>query len=156
MTDRVLLLDYPVQLGISVAEHVEDWVREFKLMSLGRQGGTASTDVPERLMQMVQALTSRYATELSEQDRQRAEAAARGEATVDLSYPVRPETRPTVLAWCEMLDAVDAYCRSEDLLPLQRTPAQVELMDWITDQFLRQLAGGEPTPWAGAVEPVSP
>lgn len=142
----VWLLDYPVQLGISVAEHVDAWMREFQLMGLS---GESIDSVPTRLQQMVKDLTHRYATELSEPDRLRAEAAARGEPTVDLHYPVLPETEQTVLGWRQMLTEVDAYCRAQNLLTLERTPEQVALSDWVVEEFLRQLRGEAPRAWAG-------
>ena len=145
----VWLLGYPVELGMSTVEHVEDWVREFKLMALGRDGGTATHDVPLRLQAMVDVLTLRYGAELSEPDRVRAAAAARGDATVDLAYPARPgpEAEAAVCGWQAMLAEVDEYCRAEDLLTLQRTPEQVRLQDWVCEEFLRQLRGEPPRPW---------
>jgi hypothetical protein len=144
----IWLLGYPVELGMSTVEHVEDWMREFKLMALSDAEGTSTHEVPARLRAMVEVLTSRYAAELSVADRLRARAAARGEATVDLPYPVRPETEATVLGWQSMLRAVDDYCRAEDLLTLQRSPHQVQLQDWICEEFLRQLRGEPPRPWS--------
>jgi hypothetical protein len=149
MTATVRLLSYPVELGLSTVEHVEDWMREFKLMSLGSQGGTSSHDVPARLQAMVDALTRRYAAELSAPDRARAAAAARGQATVDLDYPVQegPQGEAAVRAWQAMLADVDEYCRAQDLLTLQRTPEQVRFQDWVCEEFLRQLSGEPPRPW---------
>ncbi len=149
MTTTVRLLRYPVELGMSTVEHVEDWVREFKLMSLGREDGTASHDVPLRLQAMVDMLTRRYGSELSEPDRVRAAAAARGDATVDLVYTAHDgaEGEAVVQGWQAMLAEVDEYCRAEDLLTLQRTPEQVRLQDWVCGEFLRQLRGGPPQPW---------
>jgi hypothetical protein len=154
--EQVWLLGYPVQLGLAVAEHVEDWIREFKLIALGRESGTSGHDVPDRLMQMVTQLTQHYAAELSEPDRLRAAAAARGEATVDLPYPVRPESEMVVRGWQRMLTEVDDYCRAQELLTLQRTPEQVALLDWVTGEFLRQLDGQAPTTWADAVASSAP
>ena len=149
MTTTVWLLGYPVALGMSSVEHIEDWLREFKLMALGREGGTGAHDVPLRLQAMVDLLTRRYGAELSEPDRVRAAAAARGEATVDLAYPASPgpEGEQAVRGWQAMLAEVDEYCRKEDLLTLQRTPEQVRLQDWVCEQFLRQLRGEPPQPW---------
>jgi len=145
----VWLLRYPVELGMSTVEHIEDWLREFKLMALGRDDGTARQDVPVRLQEMVDMLTRRYAQELSEPDRVRAAAAARGQAAVDLAYPTSDvaEGEAVVRGWQAMLDEVDEYCRAEDLLTLQRTPEQIRLQDWVCDQFLRQLRGEPPEPW---------
>ena len=146
--DTVWLLGYPVELGMSAVEHVQDWMREFRLMALGQSQGTVTHDVPARLQAMVETLTRRYAEELTEPDRLRAAAAARGDRTIDLAYPARPGTGEVVLAWQRMLDEVDRYCRDEDLLTMQRTPEQVRLQDWVSRQFLRQLDGEPPEPWA--------
>jgi hypothetical protein len=150
VTTTVRLLRYPVELGMSTVEHVEDWVREFKLMALAREDGSTPThDVPARLQAMVDMLTRRYGAELSEPDRVRAAAAARGQATVDLVYTARDgvEGEEAVRGWQAMLAEVDEYCRAEDLLTLQRTPEQVRLQDWVCDEFLRQLRGEPPRPW---------
>ncbi len=151
----VELRGYPVELGMSTVEHISDWMREFRLIALSQQEGTAGHEVPARLQAMVEHLRRRYAAELSEPDRLRAAAAARGDATVDLSYPVRPETEATVLGWQRMLAEVDEYCRSQDLLALQRSPLQVRLQDWIFEEFLRQLQGKPPRPWSAVGRAVS-
>jgi hypothetical protein len=149
--DRIVLLGYPVELGIAVTEHVEEWMREFKLIALSRGTGDVGHAVPDRLMQTVQMLSQRYASELSGPDRMRAAAAARGDATVDLTYPVRPESEATVLGWKQLTDEVDDYCRAEELLTLQRTPEQIALQDWVCEEFLRQLRGEPPRPWSDHV-----
>jgi hypothetical protein len=144
----VRLVGYPVQLGLELASHVEDWMREFQLMGLAQREGTARHDVPDQLQEMVRYLTTQYDGELSGPDRERAEAARRGEETVDLVYPVLPATGRTVLAWQQMTSAVDEFCRFEALLTLQRTREQVAFSDWVCGEFLRQLAGEPPVPWA--------
>lgn len=144
----VRLIGYPVQLGLELAEHVEDWMREFQLMGLAKREGTARYDVPHQLQEMVQFLAAQYAEELSGPDRERAAAASRGDATVDLTYRVLPVTERTVIAWQHMTIAVDQYCRSEALLTLQRTPEQVLFSDWMCGEFLRQMAGEAPMPWS--------
>lgn len=147
----VTLRGYPVQLGIAVAEHIEEWMREFQLIALSRAAGSDGGDVPDRLVQMISQLSRTYGTELEGPDRLREEAAQRGEASVDLTYPVRPETEQVVRAWQQLLREVDEYCAREDLLTLQRPPDQVALQDWVVEEFLRQLDGEPPRPWSGAV-----
>lgn len=144
----VVLRGYPVRLGNQVVEHIDEWMREFKLIALSREAGTARHEVPDRLLEMVDQLTRSYASELDEPTRRREEAAARGESTVDLEYPVRPETEQVIVGWQQMLLEVDEYCRREDLLTLQRTPEQVALQEWVTEEFLRQLEGRPPRPWS--------
>jgi hypothetical protein len=87
----VRLIGYPVQLGLELASHVEDWMCD---------------------------------------------------------YPVLPATGRTVLAWQQTTSAVDEFCRFEALLTLQRTREQVAFSDWVCGEFLRQLAGEPPVPWA--------
>lgn len=145
--DHVLLRDYPVVLGTANAEHIAEWVREFRLMAFAVADDARELDVPGRLAAMVAHLTSTYSTELSEPERVRDTAAARGQATVDLRYRVRPETEQTVLAWQAMLQEVDAYCRSQGLLTLARSAELVALSDWVLEEFLRQLRGEAPRPW---------
>jgi hypothetical protein len=147
VTERIWLRRYPVELGRAAAEHVEEWVREFSLIAIGRAAGTTTDDVPDRLIGMVRMLTGRYADELSESERLQEEAAARGEPEVDLSYPVLPEAREVVLSWQQMLAAVDSFCASQDLLTLQRPPEMVALNDWVGEEFLRQLDGHPPRSW---------
>ncbi len=122
MTQQIWLLNYPVQLGLSLAEHVEESIREFKLIAFGQQTGVARQDVPDRLQQTVQHIRQRYASELSGPDRLRLEAAARGDATVDLPYPAPPEAEQVIRGWQRLLADVDEYCRTEKLLTLHRTP----------------------------------
>ena len=148
--DQVVLRGYPVELGVSVAEHVEEWLREFSLMALGREAGTVGHEVPERLQEMVRHLTGRYARELSEPERERARAAAAGLVAVDLVYPLRPESAAAAVAWRDLMHEVDRYCAAEELLTLQRTPEQVALGAWVTDEFVRQAAGEPPRPWGDA------
>ncbi len=143
----VVLRGYPVELGVSVVEHVEDWMREFALVALARDAGTTGHEVPQRLQEMARQLSGRYARELSEPERTRAAAAARGDATVDLVYPLRPESAPAALGWRDLMHEVDRYCAAEELLTLQRTPRQVAFTDWLTDEFVRQSAGEPPRPW---------
>lgn len=146
--EKIWLLEYPVELGRATVEHVEEWMREFRLIAIGEENEPAQHHVPAQLLAMVAALRERYATELSEPDRLRDEAAARGEPSVDLWYPVREETEQTVLAWQQMVRAVDSFCASQALLTLQRTPEMVELQDWVTEEFLRQLRGEPARPWS--------
>ena len=134
MTDATVVLQgYPVALGLSLTEQVEEWMREFALMALADGSGSGGHEVPQRLREMVRMLSTRYAVELSEPDRARRAAAARGEATVDLVYPARPESAAAAAALRDLLDEVDRYCTDDELLTLQRTPDQVALSRWVTE-----------------------
>ena len=49
----------------------------------------------------------------------------------------------------QVMDAVDAYCRSGNLLTLERSEDDRRLFDWTLEQIVLQYEGGEPTPWPG-------
>lgn len=144
---QVVLLGYPAVLGAAQQEHFDGVVREFQLIALSPTGSQGH--LPRRLLQLVATLTQDYAAELAEPDRVREQALREGRATVDLSYPVTPDTAAVVAAWAEMLRDVDEFCRTDDLLVLARPPEIVALQDWVLGEFLSQLAGEPPTPWPG-------
>lgn len=149
MAERtVRLLNYPIQLAMDNAEHVAGWMREFQLMRLDAES-TSRRDVPVRLQEMVQQLTASYATEISEADRVRSAAAARGETHLDAEYPLTPQIEQVVVRWQAMCREVDAFCADAQLLTLQRPPELVEYGDWLTEEFVRQARGEEPIPWHG-------
>jgi glycine/D-amino acid oxidase-like deaminating enzyme len=97
-------------------------------------------------------LRSRYSTALDEPERRKLEAFNRGEERVDLEYAVMPGAVEHVQQWQAVLAEMDAYCRDEQLLTLA-TPREIaELQAWVLQEFVRQLDGGDPTPWAGSVD----
>jgi hypothetical protein len=50
----------------------------------------------------------------------------------------------------DVLERADRFCRDQSLLTVAATPQQLQLMRWYSDQFVRQGAGREPTPWPGS------
>jgi hypothetical protein len=127
-------------------EHVDEWMREFRLIQIG--GASADHPIPELLRSTVEHLSTTYSAELTEPEERLLAAAQRGDDTVDLRYPVRDETEQVVAGWRDLLAQVDAYCANESLLTLQRPPDLVALQEWVTGQFLSQLAGEPPISWA--------
>lgn len=147
MSANVLLLGFPVRLGALQREHLDGVLRELQLIALAAPPQRDA--VPTRLLALVDLLRGTYAAELAEPDRLRDEAVTLGLPTVDLTYPVRPETRQVLAAWTEVLEEVDAFARADDLLVLARPDEVVALDQWVTGEFLRQLDGQEPTAWPG-------
>jgi len=141
--DRVVLLGYPVRLGEQEREHFDEVLREFQLVS-----ASTRADVPERLMDLARHLSSTYQADLSEASRLRDEASARGDATVDLGYPARPESAEFAARWRDLMAEVDAYCASGALLTLATPPKLLALRSWVLGEFLGQLDGRPPTPWS--------
>lgn len=146
--EEVRLLGYPVQLGAQQQEHLDEVTREFVLLSMSRP--EAREQVPGRLLELVDAMTARYATELEAPRRAREQALADGRETVDLVYPASPGIGGAIAGWQTMMREVDEYCRADELLALATPPEVVRLQQWVVEEFSAQLDGGPPTPWPAA------
>ena len=145
---QIHLLGYPVRIGARQQEHLDEVAREFMLLSISRPA--VREQVPGRLLELLDALTTRYSAELEGPRRRREQALLEGRETIDLVYPAVPGLREAVTGWQSMMREVDEYCRDDELLALA-TPAEVvRLQQWVVEQFLAQLDGQAPTPWPGA------
>jgi hypothetical protein len=144
---QIRLLGYPVRIGARQQEHLDEVAREFMLLSMSRPA--VREQVPGRLLELLEALSARYATELEGPRHQREQALVEGRETIDLVYPATPGVREAITGWQSMMREVDAYCRDDELLSLA-TPAEVvRLQQWVVAEFLAQLDGQDPTPWTG-------
>ena len=76
---EVLLVGYPLRLGVRASEHYEAVFREFALLAASEQSGAGS--VPDRMVALIDALGRRYARS-SDQEQQREDAIARGETSM--------------------------------------------------------------------------
>lgn len=145
---QIRLVGYPVRLGAQQQEHLDEVTREFMLLSISRP--EARQQVPGRLLELIEALTARYATELEEPRRHREQALVEGRETIELVYPALPGVREAIVVWQSMMREVDAYCRDDELLALATPADVVRLQQWVVAEFLAQLDGQDPTPWPGA------
>jgi hypothetical protein len=141
----VRLLGYPVREGRRLREHQEEVLRECRLLQLPDADGPEH--VTARLVRLSALLAAEYEAELSEPARRLVEAFLSGQASVDLTYPLRPDTRTMVEAWQAARRELDRYGQQEDLLTLATPPDLARLADWVVQEFLRQLDGHPPRPW---------
>ena len=144
---QIRLLGYPVRLGARQQEHLDEVAREFMLLSISRP--EVREQVPGRLLELLEVLTTRYAEELEGPRRQREAALLEGRESVDLVYPAVPGVREAIADWQSMMREVDAYCRDDELLALATPADVVRLQQWVLGEFLAQLDGQDPTPWPG-------
>lgn len=141
---EVRLLGFPLSLWARSVEHHEELMREFQLLALSddRDG------VPRRLVELVDELTTDYASFTDSADAARDDAYARGDAAVDLVYRVPTSVAPAAQRLDAMLDEAEAFCRSgAALLTLAAPPEAVALRKWQLSEFVAQLGGASPTPW---------
>lgn len=127
----------------------DELMREFALLALSGP----STALPACLLELTEILGVRYGGATARPEAEIEAAAARGEATVDLTYVVPAH----VLEGADLLDRLmaeaDDFCRAEQLLTLPRNELMVQFADWYLEQFRRQIAGEPPQPWTGPLDP---
>jgi hypothetical protein len=147
---EVHLLGLPVPVWARAQERTDELIREFTLIAadLRQQGG--HTDVPVRLIELVDALTAQYGGLSTTQEAQLSAAADAGEERIeDLVFHVPPEAAAAAIALGGLLDEADEYCRAgEHLLTLASPPDVVRFRNWYLEEFTRQLVGDPATPWA--------
>jgi hypothetical protein len=143
---EVVLVGYPLQLGLRASEHYEAVFREFALLAASEQSGAGS--VPDRMVALIDALGRRYARN-NDQEQQREDAISRGESTMDLILQVPESVAEVSLTLDRMLDETDEYCRDGMLLTLQADDDVVAFRRWYLREVIDQIAGHPARPWSG-------
>jgi hypothetical protein len=145
---EVRLLQLPVQVWSQTQQHTDELLREFVLLAEQlRHEPAAVQSVPLRLTQLVEELSGSYGSFSEEQEARLFEAAAAGETAIDLTYQVPAAAGAAARHLGDMLNEADEYCRSGDLLTLETPTDLVRFREWFLEEFRRQTAGEQPTPW---------
>ncbi len=145
----VRLLNYPVRRGLRQQQYSDELLRELSLLMIGRRYRPGEMHAPQKLIEIIDVMLSRYSAMISSASERRAAAYERGDVVMTLEYPAPPEMRAIVVAFADTMDQVDQFCAAGDLLTLASPPELVELRRWTVSEFLRQCDGEEPRPWAG-------
>lgn len=150
----VRLLGTPVKLWCRATELHDELLREFSLIDYGlEEGATKRDELPARLVQLVHDLRARYGGSRQRDDATRQAALARGDLTMDLTYKVPAGIREAVQALGSLMAEADEYCRSDSyLLTLAPDESVVAFRRWYVEEFVRQVDGLPPRPWAGPAE----
>jgi hypothetical protein len=144
---RVRLLNFPLEVYRRAQEHADGLVREFAIIAQGRANGTA-TDIPERLLAIVDSLSTQYAQVSSAPEAERDAALDRGQTYLDLTYQVPIAAAEASNLLGHIFDEADAYCaQGRHLLSLSTPPESRAFRRWFLGQFVEQSAGRPPTPW---------
>lgn len=144
---QVRLLRYPLDVYQRSVEHFEGLKREFTLLSL-----SDTDDLPRRLVELIDALTSEYAETVAAADLLREEAIARGETEMpELRYETPRRAVEAVKVLARMLDEADEFCCRGGLLLSLASPAEaVAFRRWYLGEFVAQANGLPPLPWPDA------
>ena len=154
---EVRLRELPTQLHERFSAHGAGLVREFRLLAGTVRDGAHGDDVPTRLLELVAVLGERYSSATEEQDELIQDAAESGRPVLpEVVYRVPTEVAGAATALLALLDEADEYCRAgQHLLTVASPPEVVRYRHWYLQEFVRQIGGADPVPWA-AVPAGSP
>lgn len=141
---EVQLLGLPLDVLARARERQDDLTREFALIATSLPGDA----VPARLLRLAQDLRTRYGGYTMGPQEQIDEAMERGERSIDVAFRVPAAARDAAVDLTQMLDEADDFCRSGDVLILAASPELVRFRQWYLGEFVRQIDGEPPTPWA--------
>jgi hypothetical protein len=134
----------PLDLLHRARQHGEALVRELAFIV---DGGGDNTELPKRLLDVVERVRVRAGGLNTGAERAIDEALARGDESIDFEVVMPTALGRGAPAFAALLDEIDMYCRSGDLLTLE-TPADVRAFQrWYLDEMAHQLDGAPPTPW---------
>jgi len=145
----VQLRGAPVRVWAKADERFQDLLREFALMQFGHDAGQA---VPARLLALAKQLTGQYSGLTADNTARRQAALHDGRDRIDLTYEVPVQVRGAVLALQQLLEETDEFCRNDQLLTLATPPVQRDFRNWFLGQFMTQIDGAPPQPWAGPLD----
>ncbi len=144
-----VLRDFPLRVWARSRQHSDEVMREFTLMLEGERSGQTSLAVPKALVDLADMFTSQFGPLLDQLYAAREAALEQGLDRMDSEVALVPGTPELLGQVRQVMDAVDAYCRTGDLLTLEREEADRRLFDWTLEQLVAQYEGQEPTPWSG-------
>lgn len=142
----IALRSVDLRLLVAVDLHYRELRRELRLLALAHED-----DYPlaKNLSDMFETFEDQFEEPL---DKEAALELASATPIADIDLPLAESAGPVFTTMIEMFDLADAFCRSQRLLTLARTPAQRTFQNWFLGQCIAQLDGAGPTPWSSAAQ----
>jgi anti-sigma regulatory factor (Ser/Thr protein kinase) len=138
----VHLLHVPADLLQGTLAHGAELRRELRLLALAHQDTyPVASDLSAFFSSVARDVRGQLGGEAL------LDALQTGRPHVDLEIKAPVDSRDRFTRLRELLDLGDAFCRSERLLTLARTPEQVAFQNWLFGEFVRQADGADPRPW---------
>lgn len=144
-----VLKDFPLRVWARSRQHNDELRREFALMLEGERSGRTALDVPKALLDLADMFTVQFGPLLDQLYAAREAALEGGLDRMDSEVPLLPGTPVMLDQVRQVMDAVDDYCRTGDLLALERGEVDRRLLDWTLAELVAQFEGREPTAWPG-------
>ena len=140
----VRLVGFPLDVQQRAAARYDALMREFALLRTEQP----ASSVPNRLLELVDDITSRFSgfSDLPTSDIEAART--RGDATVDIEYRIPAEAAEAARAFNDLLEETDDYCKAgRHLVTLQEAPDTRAFRQWFLSEFDRQIGGAAPVPF---------
>jgi hypothetical protein len=144
----IQVIGIPIAVQARAQEHADELTRELTLIGAQlRQEGNIR-DLPALLVTLIEQLNARYSRFTTEQEQLLADATARGDDTIDLTYQLPASAAAHAQELSALLDQADVYCRTgRHLLTLATPDDLVAFRRWYLSQFIDQVGGQPPVPW---------
>lgn len=136
----IQLIGVPMATLLDAQQHNDELMREFAFLS-------GSRHISARLDQLAREVEEHFGPRAESIRAEVEQAAAGGQATIDLRVTLTPAGWRALQNLSELLDEADTYCERAELLTLASSPAVRRLRRWYTEEVGRQLAGDDPVPW---------
>jgi hypothetical protein len=146
----IRLVDFPVALAGRAGRHYEAIQREFALIHYSDEATRAG--VPARLLEVAERTRSELASSQIVARDQFDAAITRGDPTITVDVRMQRSAGEAMAELMALMVEADDFCREGDLITVAMPPDCREFREWFLSEFVRQIAGEEPTPWTGPVE----
>jgi hypothetical protein len=134
----------PIALLIEARRHGEALLRELAFIV---DGGGDNTELPRRLLHTVERVQVRAAGLNTGAERTIDDAIARGDEEIDFEVLMPKRLGRGALEFATLLDEIDDYCRTGQLLTLATSPEVRAFQRWYLEEMAAQLDGAPPRPW---------
>ncbi|MCK9927676.1 SpoIIE family protein phosphatase [Frankia sp. Mgl5] len=145
----ITLGDVPTDLLLAAKHHVDGLIREFALAAGGAATGASGT-VPQRLAELLELVTNRFARPREAIKRQALAAVAAGEPRTHLQLALPLDAADAGEEYLAALEEIESYARAARLLTLESPPQHVAFRRWYVGSLVTQLRiaarGGVPEP----------
>ena len=144
----IRLIGLPISAQVRAQEHADELTRELTLIGAQlRQEGNVR-ELPAVLLTVIEQHSHQYSGFTIEQEKLLADALARGDETIDLTYRVPASVGAAAQSLGDILDQADVYCSTGRHLLTLATPADlVTYRRWFLSQFTNQVTGSPPISW---------
>ncbi len=140
----VAIRGFPVPVFLDARQHSEALLRELAFIV---DGGGDNTELPRRLLDVVERVRARAGGMNTGAERAIEEAVVRNDTAIDFELMVPVRIARGAPEFEVLLDEIDEYCRTGDLLTLATPPDVREFRRWYLHELTHQVEGAPPTSW---------